>query len=33
MEELKQKRNYHIDEENRKMVEDTKEERQKTYEQ
>jgi len=27
MEELKQKRNYHIDEENRKMVEDTKEER------
>ncbi len=33
MEELKQKRNYHIDEENRKMVEDTKEERQKIYEQ
>ena len=32
MEELKQKRNYHIDEENRKMVEDTKEERQKIYE-
>jgi len=33
MEELKQKRNYHIDEENRKMVEDTKEERSKIYEQ
>ncbi len=33
MEELKQKRNYHIDEENRKMVDDTKEERQKIYEQ
>lgn len=33
MEELKQKRNYHIDEENRKMAEDTKEERQKIYEQ
>ena len=32
MEELKQKRNYHIDEENRKMVEDTKEERSKIYE-